>query len=195
MAKKNQGSGNGEMGLADDDTDIDTGGTVPEDGDAPAPRGDRAQFIVNGQYIKDLSFENPNILRMMQMSGSEQPEVNIDLGVNVQGVSEGGYEVTLQIRVETKRQNITGFIIELTYAGLITLVGWPKEQVEPILFIEGPKLLFPFARQIISVITQNGGFPPLNLNPIDFTELYQRRLAQAREKAGSSAGPGSGLVN
>jgi preprotein translocase subunit SecB len=190
MAKKN---GNGGLETVNEDKELEIGSAIPgddEEASASTSRGERAQFIVNGQYIKDLSFENPNILRMMQQSGAEQPEVNIDLGVNVKGVSEGGYEVTLQIRVETKRENITGFIIELTYAGLITLVGWPKEQVEPILFIEGPKLLFPFARHIISTVTQNGGFPPLNLNPIDFTELYQRRLAQAREKAA-----GAGLVN
>jgi preprotein translocase subunit SecB len=179
MAKANNPGGDNDDVLDMDEDDTEA---------TAAPK--RAQFIVNGQYIKDLSFENPNILRMMQQSGTEQPEINIDLGVNVQGVSEGGYEVTLQIRVETKRETVTGFIIELTYAGLVTLIGWPKEQVEPILFIEGPKLLFPFARQIISVITQNGGYPPLNLNPIDFAELYQRRLAQAREKAQNG-----GLVN
>jgi preprotein translocase subunit SecB len=146
------------------------------------------QFIVNGQYIKDLSFENPNILKMMQAS-AQQPEVNIDLGVNVNGVNEGGYEVTLQMRVETRRDGMTGFIIELSYAGLFTLTGWQNEQVEPLLFIEGPRLLFPFARQLVSAITQGGGYPPLNLNPIDFTELYRRRLAQqaATGVTGSSA--------
>jgi preprotein translocase subunit SecB len=155
---------------------------------APLTGQAQPQFIVNGQYIKDLSFENPNILKMMQTS-AQQPEVNIDLGVNVNGVNEGGYEVTLQMRVETRRDGMTGFIIELSYAGLFTLTGWQNEQIEPLLFIEGPRLLFPFARQLVSTITQGGGYPPLNLNPIDFTELYRRRLAQqaATGQTGSMA--------
>ena len=164
---------------------------APVTGQAPAaaPAQAQPQFIVNGQYVKDLSFENPNILKMMQTS-AQQPEVNIDLGVNVNGVNENsGYEVTLQMRVETRRDGMTGFIVELSYAGLFTLTGWENEQVEPLLFIEGPRILFPFARQIVSNLTQAGGFPPLNLNPIDFTELYRRRLAQqaAGQASGSNA--------
>ena len=150
-----------------------------------------AQLIVNGQYIKDLSFENPNVLKLMQASGN-QPEISIDLGVNVQDISEGSYEVALQIRVETKRDGAMGFIVELAYAGLFTLRGWQADQVEPILFIEGPKLLFPFARSIISNLTRDGGFPPLNLNPIDFSQLYRRRVAQREAQAG---GAGSATVN
>ena len=151
-----------------------------------APGAQAPQLIVNGQFIKDLSFENPNILRMMQASG-QQPDVGIDLGVNVQGVSDDSYEVSLQIRVETKRDGMTGFLVELTYAGLFTLRGWEADQVEPLLFIEGPKLLFPFARMIISNLTRDGGYPPLNLNPIDFAQLYRRRLQQQAAQAGGQS--------
>ena len=168
------------------------GETIPTEGaeglGSPETHG---QIIVNGQYVKDLSFENPNILKMMQ-GGNVQPEVSIDLGVNVQGVSEGSYEVTLQVRVETKREGVAGFIVELSYAGLFTLRNWAPEHVEPVLFVEGPKLLFPFARSIISNLTRDGGFPPLNLNPIDFSQLYRRRLAQQAAQAG---GDTSNAVN
>ena len=161
------------------------GNPVVGDQGATAPGG-QAQLIVNGQFVKDLSFENANILRMMQASG-QQPDVSIDLGVDVQGIAEDSYEVSLQIHVETKRDGVTGFIVELTYAGLFTLKGWEADQIEPLLFIEGPKLLFPFARMIISNLTRDGGHPALNLNPIDFAQLYRRRLqqqaAQASEKA------------
>ena len=179
---RNKNDDSGEQMVADDVTattgnEVPIAGGVDENG---VPAG--AQLIVNGQYIKDLSFENPNILRMMQTSG-QQPEISIDLGVNVQGINEGSYEVILQVRVETKRDGLPGFIVELAYAGLFTLRGWQAEQVEPILFIEGPKLLFPFARSIISNLTRDGGFPPLNLNPIDFAQLYSRRIAQQAEKA------------
>jgi preprotein translocase subunit SecB len=156
-----------------------------------ATANSQAQLIVNGQFVKDLSFENPNILRMMQTTG-QQPEVTIDLGVNVQGVTTDSYEVTLQIKVETKRDGMTGFIIELTYAGLFTLQGWEPDQVEPLLFIECPKLLFPFARMIISNLARDGGYPPLNLNPIDFAQLYRRRLQQ---QAASGGGTSSSAVN
>ena len=179
MAKDKSGAGK-EPSFDTDPVDEVLPGEKPvaaeDEGAAPAAPV-QPQFIVNGQYIKDLSFENPNILKMMQTSG-QQPEVNIDLGVNVNGVNEGGYEVTLQMRVETRRDGMTGFIVELSYAGLFTLTGWQNDQIEPLLFIEGPRLLFPFARQLVSAITQGGGYPPLNLNPIDFTELYRRRLAQ-----------------
>jgi preprotein translocase subunit SecB len=190
MAKDKSGAG--KEPSFDSDKDIpDTGAIAGEkplaaEGE-PAAAPAQPQFIVNGQYIKDLSFENPNILKMMKPS-AQQPEVNIDLGVNVNGVNEGGYEVTLQMRVETRRDGMTGFIVELSYAGLFTLTGWQNEQIEPLLFIEGPRMLFPFARQVVSNLTQAGGYPPLNLNPIDFTELYRRRLAQqaATGQMGSS---------
>jgi preprotein translocase subunit SecB len=161
----------------------ESGETMEAVTDNPGAPG-QAQLIVNGQYVKDLSFENPNVVRMMQM-GNQQPEVTIDLGVNVQGVTEDSYEVTLQVRVETRREGLIGFIVELSYAGLFTLRGWAPEHVEPVLFVEGPKLLFPFARSIISNLTRDGGFPPLNLNPIDFTQLYRRRLAQQAAQAGT----------
>ncbi len=195
MAKdrKKGDSGNGAQGenVGLGLTGLETSGLQPQGVTPgaelpPLPEGG-AQLIVNGQYIKDLSFENPNVLRLMQASG-QQPEINIDLGVNVQDVAEGSYEVTLQVRVETKRDGAMGFIVELAYCGLFTLRGWPADQVEPILFVEGPKLLFPFARSIISNLTRDGGFPPLNLNPIDFSQLYRRRVAQ-REAQANGAGP------
>ena len=181
MARNKNNNDDGDQMVAEEVT-ATTGGEVPIEGvdENGVPAG--AQLIVNGQYIKDLSFENPNILRMMQTSG-QQPEISIDLGVNVQGINEGSYEVVLQTRVETKRDGLPGFIVELAYAGLFTLRGWPADQIEPILFIEGPKLLFPFARSIISNLTRDGGFPPLNLNPIDFAQLYRRRIAQQAEQA------------
>ncbi len=182
---KNKNNDDGEQQLAETDFSATQAVEAPVEGDSDALPDGAAQLIVNGQYIKDLSFENPNILRMMQASG-QQPEISIDLGVNVQGVNEGSYEVVLQIRVETKRDGLPGFIVELAYAGLITLRGWPADQVEPILFVEGPKLLFPFARSIISNLTRDGGFPPLNLNPIDFAQLYRRRIAQQQAQSGGA---------
>ena len=133
---------------------------------------------VNAQFIKDLSFESPNVLRIMSQPGTQPPEVNFNLGVQANAVGPDMYEVTLSVRAEAKRDNLVAFIIELAYAGVFTLSGIPQDQMEPVLFIEGPRLLFPFARAIIADLTRDGGYTPLLLNPIDFVDLYRRKLAE-----------------
>jgi len=138
------------------------------------------QLAVNAQFIKDLSFESPNVLKIMSQPSNQPPEVNFNLGVQANTVGPDLYDVTLTIRAEAKRDNMTAFIIELAYAGVFTITGIPQDQMEPVLFIEGPRLLFPFARAIISDLTRDGGFTPLMLNPIDFVDLYQRKLAERR---------------
>jgi preprotein translocase subunit SecB len=141
------------------------------------------QIAVNAQFIKDLSFESPNVLKIMSQPSNQPPEVNFNLGVNANSVGPDLYDVTLTIRAEAKRENMTAFIIELAYAGVFTITGIPQDQMEPVLFIEAPRLLFPFARAIISDLTRDGGFTPLMLNPIDFVDLYRRKLADRQSLA------------
>ena len=136
------------------------------------------QLAVNAQFIKDLSFESPNVLKIMSQPSNQPPEVNFNLGVQANTVGPDLYDVTLTIRAEAKRDNMVAFIIELAYAGVFTITGIPQDQMEPVLFIEGPRLLFPFARAIISDLTRDGGYTPLMLNPIDFVDLYRRKLAE-----------------
>jgi preprotein translocase subunit SecB len=136
------------------------------------------QIAVNAQFIKDLSFESPNVLKIMSQPTNQPPEVNFNLSVQANTVGPDLYDVTLTIRAEAKRENTTAFIIELAYAGVFTITGIPQDQMEPVLFIEAPRLLFPFARAIISDLTRDGGFTPLMLNPIDFVDLYRRKLAE-----------------
>jgi len=150
------------------------------------------QIAVNAQFIKDLSFESPNVLKIMSQPSSQPPEVNFNLGVQANTVGPDLYDVTLTIRAEAKRDNMTAFIIELAYAGVFTITGIPQDQMEPVLFIEAPRLLFPFARAIISDLTRDGGFTPLMLNPIDFVDLYRRKLAERGSLAGA---PASNLPN
>jgi preprotein translocase subunit SecB len=133
---------------------------------------------VNAQFIKDLSFESPNVLRIMSQPGTQPPEVNFNLGVQANTVGPDLYDVTLTVRAEAKRDNVVAFIVELAYAGIFTISGIPQDQMEPVLFIEGPRLLFPFARAIIADLTRDGGYTPLMLNPIDFVDLYRRKLAE-----------------
>ena len=136
------------------------------------------QLAVNAQFIKDLSFESPNVLKIMSQPSNQPPEVNFNLGVQANTVGPDLYDVTLTIRAEAKRENTVAFIIELAYAGVFTITGIPQDQMEPVLFIEAPRLLFPFARAIISDLTRDGGYTPLMLNPIDFVDLYRRKLAE-----------------
>ena len=150
------------------------------------------QIAVNAQFIKDLSFESPNVLKIMSQPSNQPPEVNFNLGVQANAVGPDLYDVTLTIRAEAKRDNMTAFIIELAYAGVFTITGIPQDQMEPVLFIEGPRLLFPFARAIISDLTRDGGFTPLMLNPIDFVDLYRRKLA---ERQGLAEAPVNNLPN
>ncbi len=161
----------------------DQPGNGASDG-APETDG-RGSLSVNAQYIKDLSFESPNVLRIMSQPGTQPPEVSFNLSVQANTVGPELFEVTLTVRAEAKRDGIVAFLVELAYAGVFAISGIPQDQMEPILFIEAPRLLFPFARAIIADLTRDGGYSPLMLNPIDFVDLYRRKLAE-RQAAGES---------
>lgn len=139
----------------------------------------QAPLIVNGQYIKDLSFESPNSPGILAELQGKHPEININVNVK-SGKIEGQpahnlYEVVLEIRSEMKLDGKVGFIAELQYAGVFTL-NVPEEHLSAFLLIECPRLLFPFARAILADVTRDGGFVPLLLQPIDFVGLYQQSV-------------------
>lgn len=143
-------------------------------------------LVVNIQYVKDLSFEVPNAPAIYTTLRS-QPAVNINLDVQARRIQDGQdvFEVTLMIRAEATEPTATNgadakpvFIIELSYCGVFTLNGVPEESIEPVLLVECPRLLFPFARNLLSDVTREGGFPPVLLQPIDFVALWQSRRAQ-----------------
>ena len=134
------------------------------------------------QYIKDFSFENPNAPQSL-LPGQAQPEVGIGVDVQVRPANDDIYEVSLQLRAEAKQGDTVAFLVELSYGGLFQLPGVPQEHLHPILMIEGPRLLFPFARAIVADATREGGFPPLMLNPIDFADLYRRQMAAQQQGA------------
>ena len=132
------------------------------------------------QYVKDLSFENPNAPRSLQSTSQPQIEVNVNVQAKRQG--EDVFEVDLKIDVTAKADGQTGFIVDLLYSGLFGLRNIPDEALEPFLVVEAPRILFPFARRIIADATRDGGFPPLLLEPIDFATLYMaQRQAQMGE--------------
>ena len=140
-------------------------------------------LTINAQYIKDLSFEHPNPATSLQPS-DVQPAIDINVDVGADNIAENTFEVTLTIKANAKRGEDVLFISELQYGGIFTLgADIPKEAVHPVLMIECPRLLFPFARSIIANTTREGGFPPLSLNPIDFAALYHQQMeAAAAEK-------------
>ena len=142
-------------------------GAVPEN----APVG----MFINAQYLKDLSFENPNPLASFKQS-QEKPNIQVNVNTVVKKLPENAYEVTLDIKTEGKIKDKVAFIAEISYAGIFSLNKIPPEHEKPILLIEAPRMLFPFARNILAETTRDGGYPPLMLNPIDFNALYQKQL-------------------
>lgn len=151
----------------------DNAGTKPSDEDKKLAR----QIVVHAQYIKDLSFENPNAPRVL-IEGASQPDVEITVNVGAQVVGENQYEVTLNLAAKATANDTVLFLVDLTYAGLVSPQGAPANEINPLIMIEAPRLLFPFARAIISDATRDGGFMPLNIQPVDFVAVYQHNLTQ-----------------
>ena len=148
-------------------------------GGAPADQTNPPRLTVVSQYVKDLSFENPRAPRSLQ-PGETRPEIQIRVDVRAQQVEAERYEVSLQLHAEAKSGEETAFMVELTYAGLFGLLNIPQDSLQPLLLIECPRLLFPFARRVVADATRDGGFPPLLVDPIDFATLYRRRQQQAQ---------------
>ncbi|MEM9989668.1 MAG: protein-export chaperone SecB, partial [Pseudomonadota bacterium] len=133
------------------------------------------------QYLKDLSFESPAAPQSLR-GDLKAPELEVGVDLNARKLSEEQYEVELACSATAKRDGDVVFVVETNYAGLFLLQNLPREQLEPALLIEGPRLLFPFARQIIAEATQNGGFSPLMLEPIDFASMYRMQLNQRQQQ-------------
>ncbi len=135
------------------------------------------QLNVLGQYIKDLSFENPNAPRSLAPS-QQPPQINVQINVAANPMSQTDVEVVLTL--EGKADGASGvlFSFELAFAGVFRIQNVPQEHMQPLIMIECPRLLFPFAREIIATAVRNGGFPPLLLDPVDFVGLYRQRVGE-----------------
>ncbi len=134
------------------------------------------EVSLNMQYIRDMSLEVPHAPEIFSKLNT-QPKINVDLNIDVNKLNEKNFEVTLNLRLNADISNEALFIFELSYAAACT-VQLPEEQIEPVLFIEIPKLLFPYARQIISSNLANAGLPPLMLTPVDFAAVYKKKKEQ-----------------
>jgi preprotein translocase subunit SecB len=141
------------------------------------PEGNAPMFTVMVQYTKDFSFENPNAPQSL-MQQQAQPQIGIQINVNPRQLSATDYEVELKLDGKAEHSGNILFAFDLNYAGVFRLTNIPQESLGPMLMIECPRLLFPYAREIISNAIANGGFPPLLLNPVDFVGLYQQKMAE-----------------
>jgi preprotein translocase subunit SecB len=141
--------------------------------DAPAA----PPIQINAQYIKDLSFEAPATPGIFAKLQNESPDVTINVDVNAHPVQDSFFEVQLHIRATCKVGEETAFISELVYGGLFT-INVPEEHLQAILLIECPRLLFPFARNIVADCSRDGGFPPLMLAPVDFVAMFQNQVSE-----------------
>ncbi len=138
------------------------------------------------QYIRDLSFENPRAPESLR--GNEvQPQIELGVELNARGRDDGLFEVELKLTARATRQSDTVFHVELVYAGLFQIMGVQGPDIEPVLMIECPRYLFPFARRVVADLTTEGGFPPFMLEPMDFASIYAARRAQAMAPAVGNA--------
>jgi preprotein translocase subunit SecB len=143
------------------------------------------EIVVHAQYIKDFSFENPNAPKVL-IENLGQPDVEINVSVAAKLIGDNQYEVLLNLGAKAVAGETPMFLVDLTYAGLVSPQGVNGDDVNPLIMIEAPRLLFPFARALISDATRDGGFMPLNIQPVDFVAVYQhnleRQAAVAEEK-------------
>lgn len=142
-------------------------------------------ITVNAQYIKDLSFENPHSPNSL-IPKKAKPNVDVGVDLRAQKIKDHLYEVTIGLSAKADVEGEVLFIAELAYSGLFTLQAIPEQEIEPIIFVYCPNLLFPFARRVLADVTRDGGFPPIVLDPIDFLSLYQKR--KSRESASPEDG-------
>jgi preprotein translocase subunit SecB len=153
----------------------------------PAP--DKSpQLNVLAQYIKDVSFENPNAPKSLQ-PGQQQPTINIQINVNARPIADNDYEVELKLEGKAETAGNVLFHFEVLYAGMFRIQNVPQETIQPVMMIECPRLLFPFAREVIATLVRNGGFPPLLIDPVDFVGLYRQRLEQLQAQQQTPPAP------
>ena len=168
---------------------------TPINGDGNQPGGaDQPQVAALAQYVKDLSVENPSSPQVYQWQ--EQPQLDVQFNINVNKVADEVHEVVLKIDASARSASGVHFVIDLSYGGIFALRNVPEETLAPFLLVEAPRLLFPFARQVIASATQDAGFPPLMLDPIDFAGIFmaQAQAATDQQQNGGEAGDGAPTV-
>ncbi len=158
---------------------------------ASAEKSLEQPLIINAQYTKDLSFEAPSAPGIFAELQGKQPDINLNINVSANPVQDKVVEVIFEAHAECKLGDKVVYILELEYAGVFTL-NVPDEHLQPIMLIECPRLLFPFARNILADVTRDGGYPPLMLGPLDFAGMYQAKLKELEQEQTAGGGNGGG---
>jgi preprotein translocase subunit SecB len=148
----------------------------------PAGTAPQVQVRMIAQYIKDLSFENPNVRKLLEGPG-EAPNLRVEVNVNATKVAANTFESAIELKAQATNKLGVIYDLELSFAGMFQVENMPEPSLEPLLLINCPALLFPFARRLVADLTREGGFPPLLLDPIDFTALFARRQQERAAKA------------
>ena len=161
--------------------DENQGAAAPQPGNAPS-------MNLVGQYIRDLSFENPGAPGTLLVGGAN-PAFNVSISVGVKKQNDEIYAVELTLNAKANRDEAVMFNVELVYGGIFRLKNVPENQLSPLLMIECPRLIFPFARQVLASVTQQGGFPPLMMEPVDFSAIYRQNLAKIAQQNGGAEAP------
>ena len=175
--------------MADDGPKTNGGASAdgPSGAGADGSGAARPQMTISGQYLKDLSFESPNVPASL-VAGLAMPTIDVNVDVQAKPMGDGRFEVVLRITANASRDSGPVFVAEVLYAGLFAFQNMNQEALHAACLIECPRLLFPYARRVVSDITRDGGFPPLLLDPIDFADLYRqhREKAQATQQAAAA---------
>ncbi|HVM22831.1 MAG TPA: protein-export chaperone SecB [Sphingomicrobium sp.] len=166
--------------MADQDASANGNGSVNP--------GTEPQVSILAQYIKDLSVENPSAPQVY--SWQVQPSLDVQFNINVEKAGDDLHEVILKIDVAARSENGVHFVVDLSYGGVFGLRNLPEEALPPFLLVEAPRLLFPFARQVVSDAIANTGFPPLLLDPIDFASAYMSQVQAAQQEGIDDNGAG-----
>ena len=154
-------------------------------GNGSGEAGNEPQVATLAQYIKDLSVENPSAPQVYQWQ--VQPTLDVQFHLNSEKVADDVYEIVIKVEVTARSDNGVHFVVDLSYGGLFGVRNMPEEALGPILLVEAPRLIFPFARQIVSEAVTNAGFPPLLLDPIDFASAYVAQLQAQQQGEGEAA--------
>jgi len=162
--------------------------TNPAAGAGDPSQAAASPMLVHAQYIKDLSFENPNAPLTLQ-ANAQPPNVQVQIDVKSRPIKDRLMEIALDLGVEARQQDQVVFLVELSYAGLFEITAAAGNLAEQYAGIEAPHYLFPFARAVIADVTRDGGYPPLLINPVDFGRLYQQRKANATAPADQPVPP------
>jgi preprotein translocase subunit SecB len=172
-----------------DETQGNNEGATAQDGAAGTDNAPVWRLVT--QYIKDLSFENPNAPASI-LAGNAMPNFDVNINVGVNRLPNDIYGVDMTLKAKAVREESVLFNVELVYGGAFLIKNIPDQQLAPLLMIESPRLLFPFARQILANVSQQGGFPPLMMEPVDFAAIYRNNLAQLAKQQQEAGGQPAG---